>query len=49
MHAAICDRLGPAGHVLTVTDVEGPEPGPCRVRVSGVTPTDWKRPGCPTR
>jgi NADPH2:quinone reductase len=46
MRAALYDRLGPAGEVLRVRDVDRPEPGPgevrVRVHVSGVNPTDWK-------
>lgn len=46
MKAAIYRRTGPAAEVLSVEDVETPEPGPGEVRVrisgSGVNPTDWK-------
>ena len=46
MKAAIYRRTGPAAEVLSVEDVEVPEPGPGEVRVritgSGVNPTDWK-------
>lgn len=54
MKAAVYDRLGPAGDVLRLEEVERPEPGPGEVRVrmqvSGVNPTDWKsRSGATTR
>ena len=46
MKAARYEKTGPARDVLTVTDVERPEPGPGKVRVrvyaSGVNPTDVK-------
>lgn len=46
MKAALYRRTGPASEVLSVEDVETPEPGPGQVRVritgSGVNPTDWK-------
>lgn len=46
MRAARYDRTGPARQVLSVQDVERPDPGPGEVRVkvavSGVNPTDWK-------
>ncbi|GAA4868575.1 NADPH:quinone reductase [Actinomycetospora straminea] len=46
MKAALYRRTGPAAEVLSVEDVETPEPGPGQVRVritgSGVNPTDWK-------
>jgi NADPH:quinone reductase len=46
MRAALFRRTGPAAEVLTVEEVETPEPGPGEVRVrvtrSGVNPTDWK-------
>ncbi|HWG72792.1 MAG TPA: NADPH:quinone reductase [Acidimicrobiales bacterium] len=46
MRAARYDRTGPAHQVLSVQDVERPDPGPGEVRVkvavSGVNPTDWK-------
>jgi NADPH:quinone reductase len=46
MRAAIFSRTGPAAEVLSVEELETPEPGPGEVRVrvtrSGVNPTDWK-------
>ena len=46
MKAALYRETGPAGAVLSVEEVETPEPGPGQVRVriscSGVNPTDWK-------
>lgn len=46
MKAALYRRTGPAAEVLSVEDVETPEPGAGEVRVritgSGVNPTDWK-------
>jgi NADPH2:quinone reductase len=46
MRAAVYERLGAAGEVLRIADIERPEPGPGEVRVrvglSGVNPTDWK-------
>ena len=46
MKAALYRRTGPAAEVLSVEDVEVPDPGPHEVRVritaSGVNPTDWK-------
>jgi NADPH2:quinone reductase len=46
MRAALFDQTGPAREVLSVRDVERPEPGPGEVRVkieaSGINPTDWK-------
>ncbi|HEV2376895.1 MAG TPA: NADPH:quinone reductase [Streptosporangiaceae bacterium] len=46
MRAAVYQGYGPAAEVLTVREVERPEPGPGEVRVkvavSGVNPTDWK-------
>ncbi len=46
MRAAIYTERGPAAQVLSVVEVERPEPGPgevlVRVRWSGVNPTDWK-------
>ncbi len=46
MRAAVYDRLGQAGEVLRIEEVERPDPGPGEVRVrmqvSGVNPTDWK-------
>ncbi|MDP1878356.1 MAG: NADPH:quinone reductase [Actinomycetota bacterium] len=47
MRAAQYDRLGPAADVLSIVELDDPEPGPGEVRVevsfSGVNPTDWKR------
>lgn len=46
MRAAVYRRTGPAAEVLSVTDLDTPEPGPGQVRVritvSGINPTDWK-------
>ncbi len=46
MLAAIFRHTGPAHQVLSVEEIETPEPGPgevrVRVAVSGVNPTDWK-------
>lgn len=46
MRAAVYRGFGPAAEVLTVEEIETPEPGPGEVRVrlaaSGVNPTDWK-------
>jgi NADPH2:quinone reductase len=46
MLAAVYRRRGPAAEVLTVEEIETPEPGPgevrVRVAVSGINPTDWK-------
>lgn len=46
MRAAYYTELGAAADVLTVGDIETPEPGPGEVRVkihtSGVNPSDWK-------
>ncbi len=46
MKAAFYDRFGAAADVLTVAEIERPEPGPGEVRVkvqlSGINPTDWK-------
>jgi len=46
MRAAIYRSTGAAAEVLTVQDIDRPEPGPgevlVRVHVSGVNPTDWK-------
>jgi NADPH2:quinone reductase len=46
VRAAVFRRKGPAHEVLSVEDVEAPDPGPgevrVRVAVSGVNPTDWK-------
>jgi NADPH2:quinone reductase len=46
MKAALYRATGPAADVLTVEDIERPEPGPgevlVRVHASGVNPTDWK-------
>ncbi|GAA4907166.1 NADPH2:quinone reductase [Actinomycetospora succinea] len=46
MKAALYRHTGPAAEVLSVVDVETPEPGPGEVRVritaSGINPTDWK-------
>ena len=46
MRAALYRRTGAARDVLSVEDVDIPEPGPGQVRVriacSGVNPTDWK-------
>jgi NADPH:quinone reductase len=44
--AALYRGTGPAAEVLTVEDIERPEPGPgevlVRVHASGINPTDWK-------
>jgi NADPH2:quinone reductase len=46
MRAALYRSTGPAADVLTVEDVERPEPGPgevlVRVHASGINPTDYK-------
>jgi NADPH2:quinone reductase len=46
MRAATYTELGPAADVLTIGEVETPEPGPGEIRVklhtSGVNPSDWK-------
>jgi NADPH2:quinone reductase len=46
MKAALYRATGPASAVLTLEDIERPEPGPgevlVRVHASGVNPTDWK-------
>jgi NADPH:quinone reductase len=46
MKAAIYRRTGPAAEVLSVEDVDVPDPGAGEVRVritaSGINPTDWK-------
>jgi NADPH2:quinone reductase len=46
MLAAVYRRRGPAAEVLTVEEIQTPEPGPgevrVRVAVSGINPTDWK-------
>jgi NADPH2:quinone reductase len=46
MKAALYRITGPAAAVLTVEEIERPEPGPgevlVRVHASGVNPTDWK-------
>jgi NADPH2:quinone reductase len=46
MKAALYEKTGPARDVLTLADVERPEPGPGEVRVrvhaSGINPTDVK-------
>jgi len=46
MKAALYRRTGPAAEVLSVEDIDRPEPGPgevlVRVHASGVNPTDWK-------
>ncbi|PVZ10820.1 NADPH:quinone reductase [Actinomycetospora cinnamomea] len=46
MKAALYRRTGPAAEVLSVEDVDVPDPGPGEVRVritaSGINPTDWK-------
>jgi NADPH:quinone reductase len=46
MRAALYTAAGPAHEVLTVTDVDRPEPGPgevlVRVFASGINPTDYK-------
>jgi NADPH:quinone reductase len=46
MKAALYRGTGAAAEVLTVEDIERPEPGPgevlIRVHASGVNPTDWK-------
>jgi NADPH2:quinone reductase len=44
--AASYDRYGPAADVLSVAEIDRPEPGPgevlVRVAFSGINPTDWK-------
>jgi NADPH:quinone reductase len=49
MKAALYRRTGPAAEVLTVEDIDRPEPGQgevlVRVYASGVNPTDWKTRG----
>ena len=46
MRAALFRSNGPAAEVLSMEEVEAPEPGPGEVRVrvtrSAVNPTDWK-------
>ena len=46
MKAALYEKHGSAADVLTVADVDRPEPGPgevrVRMRLSAVNPTDWK-------
>lgn len=46
MLAAVYRRPGPAAEVLTVEEIDRPQPGPgevrVRLRVAGVNPTDWK-------
>jgi NADPH:quinone reductase len=46
MRAALYRSTGPAAEVLTVEDIERPEPGPgevlVRVHASGINPTDYK-------
>jgi NADPH2:quinone reductase len=46
MKAALYRTTGPAADVLTVEDIERPEPAPgevlVRVHASGINPTDWK-------
>lgn len=46
MRAATYTELGPAADVLTIGEIETPEPGPGEIRVklhtSGVNPSDWK-------
>lgn len=46
MKAAVYRKTGPAADVLSVEDVDVPEPGPGEVRVrvtrSAINPTDWK-------
>jgi NADPH:quinone reductase len=46
MKAALYRTTGPASAVLTLEDIERPEPSPgevlVRVHASGVNPTDWK-------
>src|SRR6188472_2969014 len=46
MKAAVYRRTGPSAEVLTIEDLETPEPGPGQVRVritrSAINPTDWK-------
>ena len=46
MKAASYDRYGPAADVLSVAEIDRPEPGPgevlVRVAFSGINPTDWK-------
>jgi NADPH:quinone reductase len=49
MKASLYRMTGPAAKVLTVEEIERPEPGPgevlVRVHASGVNPTDWKARG----
>jgi NADPH:quinone reductase len=49
MKAAVYDRHGPAAEVLSLVELDRPEPGPGEVRVkvhvSGVNPTDYKSRG----
>jgi len=51
MRAAVYRRRGPAAEVLTVEEIDTPQPGPGEVRVriavSGVNPTDWKSRSAP--
>jgi NADPH:quinone reductase len=46
VRAAVFEKYGTAAEVLSVEDIDRPEPGPGEVRVkielSGVNPTDWK-------
>jgi NADPH2:quinone reductase len=46
MKAAVYRKTGPAAEVLSVEDLDVPEPGPGEVRVritrSAINPTDWK-------
>ena len=46
MLAALYRRIGPSAEVISIEDVDPPEPGPgevrVKLRVSGVNPTDWK-------
>lgn len=46
MRAALYRETGPAADVLSVVDLDVPDPGPGQVRiriaVSGINPTDWK-------
>jgi len=46
MRAAIYTRTGPAAEVLSVEELDRPQPGPgevlVRVRASGINPTDYK-------
>lgn len=49
MRAVVYTKLGPAQDVLTLQDLEQPQPGPgevlVRVHLPGVSPSDVKRRG----